>query len=509
MELPLPKRPAVEEAPPEERVTPAERVEPEPPVIKRAIEEEAETAPEPPEAVEAEAEALPRVTAEPAEVQREAEMELPLPKRPAVEEAPPAERVEPESPPVIKRAIEEEAETAPEPPAAVEAEAAPLPRVTAEPGEVQREAEKELPLPKRPAAEEAPPEERVTPAERVVRRKAEEPESPKREPTAPVDAAEAPSPEAELKPPLIRRRLEPETSSPIQPRVEEEASDRLPQLTTAPPSDLAMPLRRKEVSKSPAAKPEHPLRDVYDRLERRYPQVGKRTTSKIQTKAESPSKDVFERLERQYGYTIQPKPKGRSEDVFERLEARYGSPREPVQDSDLTRTTGISPGIIQRLPAIQIEPTGPAGPADIFRDLQARYGLQAEGAGEAGEFIQRSALPSGRPEEGMGEFGPSGIPGVAWQPQPETPRQQPLELVRRRAAVSSAGADLVQRQPETTSVEKKETTSIGPPEIEPAPESEEQKEEKPDLDDLARQVYPLIKRMLTIESERSRGRPYL
>jgi hypothetical protein len=66
----------------------------------------------------------------------------------------------------------------------------------------------------------------------------------------------------------------------------------------------------------------------------------------------------------------------------------------------------------------------------------------------------------------------------------------PTDTVQRKSAGIYPSQTLVQR------VEETEPGSMGPsrPKTEP---------EKPNLDDLARQVYPLVKRMIAIERERS------
>jgi hypothetical protein len=78
----------------------------------------------------------------------------------------------------------------------------------------------------------------------------------------------------------------------------------------------------------------------------------------------------------------------------------------------------------------------------------------------------------------------------------ELPLPSPSPGVVQRQASSLAGPEVIFRQEEATA---------GPPEATPET-GEESTETGADLDHLARQIYPLIKRMLAVERERRSGR---
>ena len=182
--------------------------------------------------------------------------------------------------------------------------------------------------------------------------------------------------------------------------------------------------------------------------------------------------------------------------MFSRLQTRYGDSLSPLESTE----------------NIQAFQDGEAQHplSDVFQRLQTRYNLPTD---TSSQTIQAS------PDSDFFNKTPS-QDNPFWPPKPSTARQQPLELAHRKSSSTTADTDLIQRDPstQTLAVEKKET----PPSIryinqalqraedgDDDDDDDQQKEmSDEELDDLARQIYPLIKRMISVERERRPGRSY-
>ena len=109
--------------------------------------------------------------------------------------------------------------------------------------------------------------------------------------------------------------------------------------------------------------------------------------------------------------------------------------------------------------------------------------------------------PASTPEPGwsgqQGRAESQILPGAI--PEPVAHWLASAELAQRQPLVSPVASNVISRQEETSAGASSPTSPSGEATEQPAGQ-------QPDLDQLARQIYPLIKRLLSVERERSPGR---
>jgi hypothetical protein len=482
-----------EEAPleqPEPRPEPPRA--PEPPPVRREAEPERPLRVELPEAAppeQPERRPEPRRAAEPPAIQREAEPEMPL-RVELPEEGPPEppeRRPEPRraaEPPAIQREAEPERPLRVELPEAVPPEPPerrPEPRRAAEPPAIQREAEPERPL-RVKLPEAAPPEPPDRPPE--PRRVAEpRPESrPAAEPP-PVQREEA------LDMPLRTRPLR--EAPPAQPEPAPE-----PRRAAEPPPEPPRPAGppQAEEPAPEAGEPPTVARDILARAASR----ARLPLSKLLAPASGPPKigpkaarivpPVL--MKRMPGRATRPRPAlpalhTRGPDVYVGPSLPFTLLGFESAHPARSRPAGPRPGL---------QP--PATPSARFQAL-----LEAREV-EDGQPLVLPALP--RPVSPRApSSSPPARPAQAVKPgvsRPDERSELSLPLAP-PPAPQPAPAEVVQRQPEPPAI-----SSVTPPQqIVQRAEGEEPSGEArggPDLSELARQIYPLVKRMLAIERER-------
>ena len=117
----------------------------------------------------------------------------------------------------------------------------------------------------------------------------------------------------------------------------------------------------------------------------------------------------------------------------------------------------------------------------------------------------RPASPAPQPRPARAQAGPAQAkPARATPASASPPAQVPLPLAR-PPAVQPAQAEVIQRQPEDSSISSVGEAVSAPDTIAPEAEDEESGVEEIDLGQLARSIYPLVKRLLAIERERMPG----
>ncbi|UCC86440.1 MAG: hypothetical protein JSV81_16535 [Anaerolineales bacterium] len=447
-DLPPVQREAAPEAP---AAPPAQELKPEAPGLPPAR----EARPAAPDLPPVQREAPPEVPAAPpvAEVKPEAP-DLPPVQReapPEVPAAPPAREVKPEVPdlPPAQREAAPEAPAAP-PVAEVKPEAPGLPPVQPEAppvAEVKPEAP-DLPLVQR----EAPPE--VSAAPPVAEIKPEAPDLPLVQRETPPEAPAAP-PAREARPeapdlPLVQRAVPPEVE------IKPEAPD-LP-----PPQPEAPPARE--------ARPEAPDLPLVQREARVPPQVVKETQPPPEPPLPESEPEAALPTSEAPAAEVEPQlPLGLEREVLARAQARAHlpliEPLRPARGLEPEEEHVETPQDLRKPPPVsQIRPSTPM---PVLRLPQVRLG----GEGEAGVAPARS--------DG--------------QPLPPAPRLSAGDMLQREALAISM--DLAPPPRRVEVVQRLEG------EVETVP-SQAAEGGKPDLDRLARQVYPLIKRMLAVERER-------
>jgi hypothetical protein len=483
-EEPRPGPPLVEREEPPVAEAPSAAAEPSlpsPPVVMREAELGLPEAPPPEEELPV-AEA-PAVAAEapppgPAAVMREAEPELPE-APPPEEESPVAEAPAAAAEPELPEAPPPEEEPSLEAPA-VAAEAPPT-----GPPDIMREAEPELP-------EAPPPEEEPLAAE------------------VPSVAAEAPAPG----PPVVMREVEPELSE-GPPLEEEPPLAEIPSVAAeAPPLSPPAVMREAEPELSEAPPPEEVPPVVIEAGPPSPPVVMREEVTELPkapspeqeppvAEAEAPGPPVIQRQ-----VAPEPPPEAAeaqappAEEAPPSREVPAPAPRPAVAEPLTEPPAGLEEEVLARAQARAHLPlTEPLRPA---RGVEPE--LEEERV-EAAEDLRRPLPPTQvampRPPQVQARFGEEGAVGVVRTGRPEVPLplapQPPAgELVQREPLAISMDlapplrrVEVVQRD---VAVEEEEETSIT--------EAPGVEEPKANLDDLARQIYPIIKRMLAVERER-------
>lgn len=524
-ELPAPTLPIDQAAPPEP---------PSPPVVQRQIDQEwpiqVETLP-PPSAEEeppslpigrppTDREASPEPPSPPV-MQRQLDQEQPI----QVEAPPPLlaeeEPPEPPSPPVVQRQIDQERpvradvplrlaeEESPSPPASREATPARpgMPQirqdagVPLEPPVVQRQPDQEWPIgvevPPSPLAEEEPPslpigQEAISvrPEMPQIRQDAGVPLEPpvvQRQPDQerPVEAEVPPPPLAEeehLSPPASRE------ATPVRPEVPQIRQD-----AGVPPSP---PVVQRELDQEWPVRAETPpflAEEEPSSLPIGRPPAGREAT---------PVRPATPPVQRQVGFD---EPADRLQDeIWARVASRAHMPLiEPSwsvsrfgperDDLETSKAAGglRSLGQTAILPQAQTERRHPAGSVDEETETTSHEQLVLDHLRPRVEEMPLREPVTERIEPTSAEF-----PSLADElPLPPLGRS-PLPGVVQRQASSLAGPEVIFRQEEATAGTTEATPETG----------EESAETGADLDHLARQIYPLIKRMLAVERERRSGR---
>jgi hypothetical protein len=450
-EIERPAPPVAEVAPPVQRYVEAVE-EPLAPLPSEEIER-----PAPPVAEVAPPEPVPPVPHS-LRSQRRVEVEGEL-----VPPAPPA----PESPPTVQRRMEPELEPlAPPPPEEIERPAPPVAEA-APPVQRRMEAREEPPAP-------LSPEEIERPAPPTIKAAPEAPPTAQRhveargEPPAPLPPKEIerpapPVPESvPLEPlPLVQRRVEAreEPPAPLPPAVEVPLPGEIqpPEIEVSPPP--AIESRPAEV---PTLRPSLDEKLIARAVSReRLPLTERRWPPLVSEPAEESSERSVRSL-----------PSGRPSGGLAPLVQKAILPQAPVRPPYEEAAAGWPPleWVAAQVPATPSSGTT-ALPLTPGVDLQRQVAPQLEGASGVGATELVSVAR------------PLPLPPVSRLTA--VPQAQRMPLLQEQELT---GPGVVQRAGEEESAPGKT----------PGPE----KQTEPDLDDLARKVYPLIKRMIAIERER-------
>ncbi len=541
---PLPAAERAEEPPaPAERdreSKPRARAEPRPPAKPSTVQRKARKAdtprpakaPPPRRARPVQPERPPKPVPRRAERRWEAAPERPLPVKPP-------RGVSPEpSPPAVQRQAEGEGEAAPEmplpgkPPRGVPPEPSPPPPPIQRRAEGEREAAPEMPLRGKPPRG-VPPE----PSSPAVQRQAEGEGEAAPERPLPVKPPRGVPPEPSSPPPTIQRRAEgegeaaPEMPLPVEPPPGAPPEPPAPELPPAagPPTvrlqaegeeeALEMPLRVRPPREAPPGPPaiqREPSPARPPRAEGVPPETGQpavtlgrdllaRLALRTRVLLRKPVRPASRRVARTPS-KVKPRPA--------RAEPRRPGIAPPTRDShvyvgprpSLTLLDLESAHLVRRTPASVPPSRSPESPLER---MQAFFEAR-EGRGEEAmvlPFLPRPASPgsssrppgtepaTAAPSSGAGLPGQPSLP-LARPSAPRTPSERP-----------PASPVVVQRQPAPPAISSFGEAPLPQGTVVQRAGEQAGQPETPDLPDLAREVYPFIKRMLLIERERVPGHP--